>query len=148
MVTLKLQASDGKAILIVGTSWHNKKWYCAVFLETERESIRLGEEGFVQIRSKMISSLRSPYALDKGSLCGKEVDVFHVLSLMGPHAAIYGVPVKGNADESNSDTMWGVDLYWQTVDMVDHLIMRLSPKDIQSWLTILESTEQLSEGES
>jgi len=140
MATLRLQASDGNALKILLI---NETDYCGVFLETKNEAIKLGEDSFEQIRTKMMSSLSPPYDTEKGVLCGKKIDVFWVLSLMGPHAAIYGVPVKEDADENNSNAIWGADLYWQTVEMVDHLIMRLSPEDIQSWLKILKNTEQL-----
>ena len=153
MATLRLQASDGKALLIVGTNYHDKTsyhdgwWYCNVFLEKENDTIKMGEEGFEHIRSQMLSSLRPPYETKEGVLCGKEVNAFGVLSLMGPLAAIYGVPIEEHTEENASDARQGVDLYWQTVNMVDYLIMRLSEKDIRSWLTTLENTEQLPEKE-
>jgi len=153
VATLRLQASDGKTLLIAGTNYHDKTsyhdgwWYCSVFLEAKNETIKLGEGDFEQIRSQLLSSLHPPYETKKGVFCGKEVDFFWVFNLMGPHAAIYGVPFKENMNESDSYEIRGVDLYWQKVDIEKHLIMKLNEEDVQSWLKILKNTEQLPEEE-
>jgi len=141
MATLRLQASDGKALLIVGTSCYNEQWYCNVFLEAENETIRLGEEGFKQIRSRMISHLHPPYVTKKATFGSKEVDYFWILNLMGPHAAIYGLPVR-EIDSDDSVVIKWVDLLWDKD--IEHPIIRLSEEDIRSWLTTLENTEQLT----
>ena len=153
MAALRLKASDGKVFLMVGTNYHDRTgyhdgwWYCNVLLEKENELIKLGEGDFGQIRSQMLSSLHPPYETKKGVFCGKEVDFFWILNLMGPHATIYGVPFKEKMNESDSYEIRGVDLYWQKVDIEKHLIMRLNEEDIRSWLTTLENTEQLPEKE-
>jgi hypothetical protein len=94
MVTLKLQASDGKALLIAGMDYHKGEWFCDVFLETGNGTIRLGGGSFEKIRSWMMSGLRPPYATKRAVLGDREVDFFGVTNLGGPHAAILGVPIK------------------------------------------------------
>jgi hypothetical protein len=143
MATLRLQASDGKALLIVGTVLHQGRWYCDVFLEAGNDTIFLGGDGFKQIRSWMMSGLRPPYVTKRAVLGDREVDFFVVTNLMGPHASILGVPIKEENPDCSGAIKW-VDLLWD--GDFRHPIMRLSPEDIQSWLTILESTEQLTEG--
>jgi hypothetical protein len=150
VVTLKLHASDGKALLIVGMDCHKGKWYCDVFLKTGNDTIMLGGEGFKQIRSWMMSGLRSPHVTKRAVLGDREVDFFGVTNLIGPShigsfSSILGVPIKEENPDGSVTVKW-VDLLWD--GDFRQPIMRLSPKDIQSWLTILESTEQLSEGES
>ena len=145
MAAMRLQASDGKALLIVGASCYNGRWYCNVFLEAENEIIKLGEGGFEQIRSQMLSSLHPPYETKKGVFCGKEVDFFWIFNLMGPHAAIYGVPINKNNEGNEPNITREISLYWQTADGTRHYMVKLSEEYIQSWLKILKNTEQLPE---
>jgi hypothetical protein len=142
--TLKLKASDGKA-LVFNSLYENKgSDYGSLSLETGNEAVILGKERwFKHIRTYMFSRLRPPYKIfpEKGDFGGGEkLWYFQIVALENPHATLYGVPVRQTLDGNDLDATEGMDLFWQQSGLPCHII-RLTNDDIQSWLKILEKTE-------
>ncbi|MCL1999251.1 MAG: hypothetical protein FWG65_10845 [Turicibacter sp.] len=106
------------------------KGYCAYYIESDDgQSIKLGTREFAKFKQKTTETLGN-FTVQKLSVF-KNVRVFHIINLMGPHAALGASPLGKD----------GVDVYWLDKNFEHRCIARLDKQDVTKFIVAIEGMD-------
>jgi len=123
VVTLELPA--GNKALVFEIASEGIKW-CRLYATTKNDKTKLGANVFEKIKKNILTALMPPYITKKGIING--VNVFTVVNLMEPHAAILASPTEN----------FGLTLYFLPINDF-YPLFELAKEDIQLWVSKLTS---------